>query len=184
MYRMLQTGRMADCRLIEAIPSRMHDEKRPGDVLKVTGDPLDDVADDARYGIYTFVISIPKPRDLVVREELKSLAEERRPNISPDSPPTDDGRIAICSACSTRQVRAATIDRRRMGNRLDSETTTQQNAPAADQPQKAREEDLTEVAEIISPGTRRLPGQFSASRSHARDVRSCCPVPSIVREAD
>jgi hypothetical protein len=41
-------------RLIEAIPSRMHDEKRPGDVLKVPGDPLDDVADDVRYGIYTF----------------------------------------------------------------------------------------------------------------------------------
>ncbi len=35
----------------------MHDEKRPGDVLKVPGDPLDDVADDVRYGIYTFIIS-------------------------------------------------------------------------------------------------------------------------------
>lgn len=34
------------------------------------------MADDARYGIYTFVTSSPKPRDLVVREELKSLAEQ------------------------------------------------------------------------------------------------------------
>jgi len=41
--------------LIEAIPSRMHDEKKPGDVLKVPGDALDDVADDVRYGIYTFI---------------------------------------------------------------------------------------------------------------------------------
>lgn len=31
-------------KLIEAIPSRIHDEKRPGDVLKVPGDPLDDVS--------------------------------------------------------------------------------------------------------------------------------------------
>ncbi len=39
MYQMLQESewQIADtCRkLIEAIPSRMHDEKRPGDVLKV-----------------------------------------------------------------------------------------------------------------------------------------------------
>ena len=80
MYKMLQTGewQIADTcqKLIEAIPSRMHDEKRPGDVLKVTGDPLDDVADDARYGIYTFVTSSPKPRELVIREQLKALAEQ------------------------------------------------------------------------------------------------------------
>ena len=54
MYKMLQTGewQIADTcpKLIEAIPSRMHDEKRPGDVLKVTGDPLDDVADDGGMG--------------------------------------------------------------------------------------------------------------------------------------
>ena len=48
----------------------------PGDVLKVTGDPLDDVADDARYGIYTFVTSSPKPRELVIREQLKAFAEQ------------------------------------------------------------------------------------------------------------
>src|SRR5258708_38837240 len=40
------------------------------------GDPLDDVADDARYGIYTFVTSSPKPRELVMREQLKDLAEQ------------------------------------------------------------------------------------------------------------
>ena len=65
MYQMLQKGQwlIADTcpKLIEAIPSRMHDEKKPGDVLKVAGDPLDDVADDARYGIYTFITSAEKP---------------------------------------------------------------------------------------------------------------------------
>jgi hypothetical protein len=34
------------------------------------------VADDARYGIYTFVTSSPKPRELTIREELKALAEQ------------------------------------------------------------------------------------------------------------
>jgi hypothetical protein len=80
MYRMLQTSewQIADTcpKLIEAIPSRMHDEKRPGDVLKVPGDPLDDVADDVRYGIYTFITSAAKPDDMVLRDELKALAEQ------------------------------------------------------------------------------------------------------------
>ena len=53
----------------------MHDEKKPGDVLKVPGDPLDDVADDARYGIYRFITSADKPRDLVAAEIIKPLAE-------------------------------------------------------------------------------------------------------------
>ena len=83
MYQMLQKGewQIADTcpKLIEAIPSRMHDEKKPGDVLKVPGDPLDDVADDARYGIYTFITSTEKPRDLAVRDETRALAEHVRP---------------------------------------------------------------------------------------------------------
>jgi hypothetical protein len=79
MYQMLQKGewQIADTcpKLIEAIPSRMHDEKRPGDVLKVPGDPLDDVADDVRYGIYSFITTAPKPKDLLIREALAPLAE-------------------------------------------------------------------------------------------------------------
>ena len=80
MYRMLQTGewQIADTcpKLIEAIPSRMHDEKRPGDILKIPGDPLDDVADDARYGIYTFITSNEKPRELEIAESNRRLAEQ------------------------------------------------------------------------------------------------------------
>jgi hypothetical protein len=79
MYQMLQTGQwqIADTcpKLIEAIPSRMHDEKKPGDVLKVPGDPLDDVADDARYGIYTWITANDKPRELVMRERLQASIE-------------------------------------------------------------------------------------------------------------
>jgi len=76
---MLQTGQwqIADTcpKLVEAIPSRMHDEKKPGDVLKVPGDPLDDVADDARYRIYTFITSSEKPRELVIAEDIRRLAQ-------------------------------------------------------------------------------------------------------------
>jgi hypothetical protein len=54
----------------------MHDEKRPGDVLKVPGDPLDDVADDVRYGIYTFITSSEKPRELMALEVCRPLAEQ------------------------------------------------------------------------------------------------------------
>jgi len=81
MYQMLQKGQWQiaeTCpKLIEAIPSRMHDEKKPGDVLKVPGDPLDDVADDARYGIYTFITTTEKPRDLVIAEAIKPLADAK-----------------------------------------------------------------------------------------------------------
>ena len=80
MYQMLQTGhwKIADTcpKLIEAIPSRMHDEKKPGDVLKVPGDPLDDVADDARYGIYTFITTTKKPRELFITEDTRRLAQQ------------------------------------------------------------------------------------------------------------
>jgi hypothetical protein len=79
MYQMLQKSewQIADTcpKLIEAIPSRMHDDKRPGDVLKVPGDPLDDVADDARYGIYTFITTTEKPRELEIADACRQLAE-------------------------------------------------------------------------------------------------------------
>jgi hypothetical protein len=52
------------------------DEKRSGDVLKVPGDPLDDVADDARYGIYTFVTTAEKPPELAIADAWRRLAEQ------------------------------------------------------------------------------------------------------------
>jgi virginiamycin B lyase len=77
MYQMLQTDQwqIADTcpKLIEAIPSRMHDEKRPGDVLKVPGDPLHDVADDVREGIYTFIATITKDYNFLRRRTSLSL---------------------------------------------------------------------------------------------------------------
>jgi hypothetical protein len=75
--RNYQNFRSDTCpRLIEAIPTRMYDEKRPGDVLKVPGDPLDDVADDARYGIYTFITSTEKPPEVTIHDQVRQLAEQ------------------------------------------------------------------------------------------------------------
>ena len=70
-FRSLLRVEQGKCRLI----SRKGNEFKPGDVLKVPGDPLDDVADDARYGIYTFITTTEKPRELQIAEAIRPLAE-------------------------------------------------------------------------------------------------------------
>jgi len=64
MYQMLRKGewQIADTcpKLTEALPSRIHDDKRPA----VAADPLHDVANDARQAIYTFITATEKARDL------------------------------------------------------------------------------------------------------------------------
>lgn len=80
MYEQLQKGEwlIADTcpKLIESIPTRLHHDKRPGDLRKVPGDPLDDVADSARYGIYSFINASPRPQELSDREQFRSLVEQ------------------------------------------------------------------------------------------------------------
>lgn len=80
MYQMLNRGQwlIADTcpLLISAIPSRVHDPKRPGDLLKVGGDPLDDAMDAARYGIYSFINATPRPVELVIQEQCRLLAQQ------------------------------------------------------------------------------------------------------------
>jgi len=81
MYQMLVRGqwRIADTcpQLIAAIPIRVHDPKKPGDLLKVSGDPLDDVMDSARYGLYSWVTSCEKPPELRMHDQLRQLAEQK-----------------------------------------------------------------------------------------------------------
>ena len=77
MYQMLQTGqwKIADTcpQTIESIQTRMHDEKKPGDVKKVPGDPLDDVADACRYGVFNWFTASEKPPELKMRERAMGL---------------------------------------------------------------------------------------------------------------
>jgi hypothetical protein len=54
----------------------MHDDKKSGDLVKVPGDQLDDVADSARYGIYTFITLSEKPKELIVREAIAPLVAQ------------------------------------------------------------------------------------------------------------
>lgn len=80
MYQMLARGQwlISDTcpQLISAIPSRVHDPKKPGDLLKVGGDPLDDVMDSARYGLYSWVTAAEKPWE-VRRSELMGQFSEK-----------------------------------------------------------------------------------------------------------
>jgi hypothetical protein len=62
--------------LDSSLSSRVHDPKRPGDVLKVAGDPLDDIYDSTRYGLYSFITAAGKPVE-VKRAELTAQFAER-----------------------------------------------------------------------------------------------------------
>ena len=77
LYRMLRTGEFeitdACPQTFESIRTRMHDEKRPGDIRKIPGDPLDDVADETRYALYSFIRQAEKPRELLLAEAADGL---------------------------------------------------------------------------------------------------------------
>jgi hypothetical protein len=60
---------------IEAIESRLHDEKEPVKVKKVPTDPLDDFYDFYRYGIYSYLETPTKPYGMRVAERLKKAIE-------------------------------------------------------------------------------------------------------------
>jgi hypothetical protein len=77
LYRMLRTGEfeITDVcpRTFEALRTRMHDDTRPGDIRKIPGDPLDDVADETRYALYTFVQQATTPRELLLQQTVRGL---------------------------------------------------------------------------------------------------------------
>ena len=77
LYRMLRTGEfeITDVcpKTFEAIRTRMHEETRPGDIRKVAGDPLDDVADETRYALYSFIQQADKPRELLLEDSVRGL---------------------------------------------------------------------------------------------------------------
>ncbi len=77
LYRLLRTREfeITDVcpRTFEALRTRMHDEARPGDIRKIPGDPLDDVADETRYAVYTFVQQASVPRQLLLQHAVRGL---------------------------------------------------------------------------------------------------------------
>jgi len=103
MYQMLARGQwlIADTcpQLIAAIPSRVHDPKKPGDLLKVGGDPLDDVMDSARYGLYSWVTAADKPFEIRRAEMASKFADRLHSETLSESE-----RSAIMTSAMIRNV--------------------------------------------------------------------------------
>ncbi len=83
LYRLLKSGQLVltKCNrgkslIFEALSTRMHHEKLSGDLQKVAGDELDDVADMVRYAMLTWFESSSKPPELAIQQKL----EEYRAN--------------------------------------------------------------------------------------------------------
>jgi hypothetical protein len=79
MYTGFDSGELvicANCRnTIEAIETRIHDPKRENDVLKISGDPLDDYYDSGRYGYMTWEThrGVMPPLDIRIKEKMQEL---------------------------------------------------------------------------------------------------------------
>lgn len=77
LYRMLRTGEFEITDVcpetFKALRSRMHDDKKPGDIRKVPGDPLDDVSDETRYALYTFINQAEVPRELQLQRAIAGI---------------------------------------------------------------------------------------------------------------
>ena len=122
MYQMLARGLwlIADTcpQLIAAIPSRIHGPKKPGDLLKVGGDPLDDVMDSARYGVYSFVTASDKPLKLRMREAVQGLdmqstyirCLQMKAEEEYNGQPIRLGRRSVLPNWTRRRSRVAAVD--------------------------------------------------------------------------
>jgi hypothetical protein len=80
IYRMLKSGELVICwdtcpQLVQAIPTRLHDPKKPGDIRKTPGDYADDVVDALRYAIYSFITASDtrKPAQIRIAEATENL---------------------------------------------------------------------------------------------------------------
>jgi hypothetical protein len=80
LYGMLNSGELVICgdtcpQLVAAIPTRLHNPKKPGDILKRPGDYADDIVDALRYAVYSFIdgSDVRKPRQIRIAEALNDL---------------------------------------------------------------------------------------------------------------
>ena len=92
LFRMLKSGEMVICgdtcpELLRAIPSRKHDPKKPGDIVKMKGDPLDDAVDAWRYGGYSFIEAgdVHKPVAVAVAEKFEAVLRNKEPGPQLDN---------------------------------------------------------------------------------------------------
>jgi hypothetical protein len=84
LYRLLKNGQLVltKCNrgkslIFEALSTKMHHEKISGDLQKVAGDELDDVADMVRYAMLTWFETSSKPRELAIQQKLEEYRANR-----------------------------------------------------------------------------------------------------------
>ncbi|MGH9477286.1 MAG: terminase large subunit domain-containing protein [Terriglobales bacterium] len=81
VYSQLDRGELLICdscrQLREAMPTRIHDPRRPDDILKVPGDPFDDCLDAFRYGVYSFI----SPPRLSSQQRIQAAITSSDPTI-------------------------------------------------------------------------------------------------------
>jgi hypothetical protein len=92
IFRMLKKGELVICgdtcpELLRAIPSRKHDPKKPGDIVKMKGDPLDDAVDALRYAAYSFITAgdVHKPVAVAVAEKFEAVLRNKEPGPQLDN---------------------------------------------------------------------------------------------------
>jgi hypothetical protein len=77
MFQMLRDGELVICshgaRTIEMLQTLLRDPKKFHEILKVKGDPLDDLADGLRYGVMTWKTHAVKPKEEVIAEAIQGL---------------------------------------------------------------------------------------------------------------
>jgi hypothetical protein len=77
LYNGLKNGEIVVCdscpQLIEALQTRLIDPDKADDVLKVSGDPLDDYYDGARYAAYSHRFNAKKPIEQRVMEVTRNM---------------------------------------------------------------------------------------------------------------
>jgi hypothetical protein len=77
IYQMLRDGELVICRhckhTIEMLQTRLKDPKKFDDILKVKGDPLDDVADSLRYAIMSWETEATMPKSERIAQAIEGL---------------------------------------------------------------------------------------------------------------
>jgi len=77
LYKMLSSGEFQftdkSPETLEALRTRMCDKDVQGDIIKVKGDPADDLADQCRYALFSFIHPAAKPRELQLREAIAGI---------------------------------------------------------------------------------------------------------------
>jgi hypothetical protein len=114
LYRLLKSGEfeITDVckKTFEGLRTRMHDEDKPGDITKVKGDPLDDISDETRYALFSFIDPAEKPREVVMKELLDSMMQMPSPR--------DDGRPDLTSIAIRYQQKKEELDQQEAPMRL------------------------------------------------------------------